>query len=502
LTNALFGVVILRLLNDFRNADRTRWQAGGMMDAPASNPLTEHGVAEMGSPADSPPTDNSRRNGYHAAEVILPPQKPRTSRWGWFSGLLAHLETGLVVALPVAPVIATFLTVVLYIDPLQPAVWRQITASVPMVLMVPGNIVLVWLSLGLGLALLRLGTAARANPGSYAQLNTRLLGFEMYRSTKAPRQDGVLIEHSLDLQLDFVWRALEVSGPKWMLGDGFISLWRQVDQMDSLLNYLLPTYRVWARAQGLLLRLPGSTASAPSSTDVRGQLTAAIALLNGKPVANKVEAAGATTTRSGEGLPAESRARGGVAQIQMLIDSGRTDRYSGLLRARNIMLAACTMTSIAVYALFWLGIVALPATPTSQGILGASLFFTTVGALVGLFQVLYAEAQADTGVDDYGLSIARIVVAPQLAGLAALLGVVLTSLATSTLSGSPATAPVTNTIPAALDQIRNPANVLVAVAFALSPGLVFSRFRENVEQTKRELIRTGGASSVQSKTDR
>jgi len=152
-----------------------------------------------------------------------------------------------------------------------------------------------------------------------------------------------------------------------------------------------------------------------------------------------------------------------------------------------------------VYALFWLGIVALPATASSQAILGASLFFTTVGAMVGLFQLLYAESQADTGVDDYGLSLARIIVAPQLAGLAALMGVVLTSLTTSTLSGSPATPAVTSSIPAALEQIRNPANVLVAVAFGLSPGLVFSRFRQNVEQTKRELTRTGGAASVQPK---
>jgi len=359
--------------------------------------------------------------------------------------------------------------------------------------MVPGNILLVWLALGLGLSLLRLGTAGRANPGSYAQLNTRLLGFEMYRSAKAPRSDSALVENSLDLQLDFVWHALQVTGPKWMLGDGFISLWRQVDQMDSLLNYVLPKYRVWARAQGLLLRLPGGSGSV---TDVRGQLASAMDLLNGKEAAS-AEVTAAAAMAMAEGISPERLARGGVAQVQMLIDSGRTDRYSGLLRARNIMLAACTMTAVAVYALFWLGIVAMPATPTSQAILGAALFFTTVGALVGLFQVLYAESQADTGVDDYGLSIARIVVAPQLAGLAALLGVVLTSLATSTLGGSPNSAPaVPSTIPAALDQIRNPANVLVAVAFALSPGLVFSRFRQNVEQTKRELTRTSSAGTT------
>jgi hypothetical protein len=473
----------------------------------------------MDSVTEAPSSEPVHRNGHHAA-ALTPPRPTSAGHFRWLGDLLAHIETGLMVALPVAPVIATFLTVVLYIEPVQPAIWQRITGTVPIVLLVPGNIVLVWLVMGLGLSLLRLGTAGRANPSSFAQLNTRLLGFENYRTRNNTRTDG--IENSLDLQLDFVWRALEVNGPKWIHGDGFISLWRQVDQMDSLMNYVLPTYRVWARAQGLLLRLPGSP---PAGTpDVRAQLSAAMERLSGEPAATptgtvKADATGsatlsATSPANGtaaaksapepqpvERLTPESRARGEVAQIQMLVDSGRTDRYSGLLRARNIMLEACTMTSVAVYALFWLGIVALPANATSQAILGASLFFTTVGALVGLFQVLYAESQADTGVDDYGLSIARIVVAPQLAGLAALLGVVLTSLATSTLSGSPTTTVSTlpNTIPSALDQIRNPANVLVAVGFALSPGLVFSRFRQNVEQTKRELTRSGSA-GTQSKS--
>jgi hypothetical protein len=85
--------------------------------------------------------------------------------------------------------------------------------------------------------------------------------------------------------------------------------------------------------------------------------------------------------------------------------------------------------------------------------------------------------------------------------LAALVGVVLTSLATSALAGSPP-APVSapRSIPDALNQIQNPANVLVAVAFALSPGLVFSRFRQTIEQNKQDLSKSSSASIVQSKT--
>ena len=155
-----------------------------------------------------------------------------------------------------------------------------------------------------------------------------------------------------------------------------------------------------------------------------------------------------------------------VLSIQALIDSSKTDRYGGFIRARTMLLASCTMTSVALYGIFWLGIVALPV-KVSQPILSAALFFTTIGALVGLFQLLYAESQSETAVDDYGLSVARLIVAPQLAALAALVGVVLTSLATSTLGGSPtAPVPAPTTIAAALDQIRNPANVLVAVLLA------------------------------------
>jgi hypothetical protein len=219
--------------------------------------------------------------------------------------------------------------------------------------------------------------------------------------------------------------------------------------------------------------------------DPRAQLRSAIQVL-GQDVAPDVWA--------------EARERGLVVQIQTLIDSSKTDRYAGFVRARNLLLAACTMTAIPMYCVFWLGIVALP-TSVSQPILSAALFFSTIGALIGLFQLLYAESQSESGVDDYGLSVARLIVAPQLAALAALVGVVLTSLATSTLSGTPtAPTPAPTTIPDALNQIRNPANVLVAVAFALSAGLVFSRFRQTIEQNKRDLSKSSSASIVKTKT--
>jgi hypothetical protein len=236
----------------------------------------------------------------------------------------------------------------------------------------------------------------------------------------------------------------------------------------------------------MLLRLPASNKSAPF--DFRTPLSEALVDLG--------EAPGGPTA-------SEQLGRAKVAQVQLLVDASRTDRYSGLLRSRNSMLTTCSLTSLALYAMYWLGIVMLRDTGHAHTILGAALFFTTVGALVGLFQLLYIESQADRGVDDYGLSMARLIVAPQIAGLAALVGVVLTSLTTATLSGSAATIGVApaSAIPVALQQISQPANVLVAVGFALSPGLVLSRFRQRIEATKRELSKSGAAATPQANYD-
>jgi len=397
---------------------------------------------------------------------------------------MAHIETGAMLAIPLTPVVATFATVLMYIDPTGSSTWGTITSALPAVLLFPLDMLLSWILLAIPLSLMRMGTAPRANSTSYAQLKGRLITIESYRRPAAPDGSSGL-DQGLCEQLDFVKETLSSPGPKWILGDGFISLWRLVDRLDASLNYLMPRDRVWTRAQGLLIWLPNQTSPHSGVPDPRQQLNNAIDVLGQEQAPDAWS---------------EVRERGLVAQIQMLIDSGKTDRYAGFVRARNLLLASCTMTAIALYGIFWLGIVALPV-DLSRPILSSALFFTTIGALVGLFQLLYVESQSETGVDDYGLSVARLVVAPQLAALAALVGVVLTSLATSTLSGSPtAPVPMPNSIPDALNQIRNPANVLVAVAFALSPGLVFSRFRQTIEQNKHDLSKSSSASIVQTKT--
>src|SRR5437016_8487900 len=100
-----------------------------MADAASKTPTAQDGVIH--GKAETRSDDHPSRNGYHphAPSVQVPGE--RSARGGWFSSALAHTETGLIIAVPLAPVIATFLTVLMYIDPLAPSVWRDMTSRVP-----------------------------------------------------------------------------------------------------------------------------------------------------------------------------------------------------------------------------------------------------------------------------------------------------------------------------------------------------------------------------------
>src|SRR5713101_6408897 len=67
-------------------------------------------------------------------------------------------------------------------------------------------------------------------------------------------------------------------------------------------------------------------------------------------------------------------------------------------------------------------IIAILAHVPAMNTLDAMVFYF-LGAIVGLFGRLFDERNADTVMDDYGLSMARIIVTPLISGLAALVGV-------------------------------------------------------------------------------
>ncbi|HKF35744.1 MAG TPA: hypothetical protein VKB35_02490 [Ktedonobacteraceae bacterium] len=76
-------------------------------------------------------------------------------------------------------------------------------------------------------------------------------------------------------------------------------------------------------------------------------------------------------------------------------------------------------------------IIAVLANVPSMNTLDAMVFYF-LGTIVGLFGRLFDERNVDTAMDDYGLSMARIIVTPLISGLAALVGVLFVTSSTIT----------------------------------------------------------------------
>jgi hypothetical protein len=136
------------------------------------------------------------------------------------------------------------------------------------------------------------------------------------------------------------------------------------------------------------------------------------------------------------------------------------------------------VTSIVVYTLLWLSLIV----PADRPQVEAGLGYYLVGSVVGLFTRLRNEANAETGIDDFGLSLARLVAAPLLAGLAGVLGVVLISMTTATQNNQQASALVD-----AFNVTKTPLNVVTAAIFGLSPALLIDRLTQKSEQYKQDL---------------
>jgi len=106
-----------------------------------------------------------------------------------------------------------------------------------------------------------------------------------------------------------------------------------------------------------------------------------------------------------------------------------------------------------------------------------------VGALTGLFGRLYIESKTDSATDDYDLTLARIVVTPVLAGLAAVGGVLLTTMLSLTVLKSPALQTSTSQLGlgAIYNLNSNAFGIIVAAVFGLTPNLFINILQDKAK---------------------
>lgn len=339
------------------------------------------------------------------------------------------------------------------------------------------QLVIAWLILSSAYFLLGLSKPEAANPTSYNLLRSRLDGLKAPQRTNA--QHGSVSEE-FRKQVSFIEAALDDRGRtetrlgrvQWVLGHAYTALWRRLHRAEEELIALAPRAKVAEYAKQAERSITSSQTDASTAAKMQKGLDDAFKVLG--PAAVPPEPPPPVAT-----APAltEEGARTRVQHIWREIHEFRDDRWAQLLNARNQLLLTMGVSGIVFYTALLLAMVVKADVSTVRNAAGVFL----VGAVVGLLARLNTQTQTSSVSDDYGLAIARLIVTPQLSGIAAVIGIAIVA----------ATAPGQATVDLANSfDVQKVPNLLLAAAFGLTPGLVLERIRQDHERIAKEVKST------------
>jgi hypothetical protein len=362
-----------------------------------------------------------------------------------------------------------------------------------------GTVVAVGAWLLVALAARNYARATGANPAEYAKLH------EIYDVLNA-RAEGVAAMLSAqpmpvalaEARVNLEYAASSFPDPpppslRWGTGDAYLDLRERLHRAEEALIDIEPVELAVGEAQYDVRRVDGS------------RLADAKQLLDDLQTARDKLAAN----------PTDTAARAILRQVRRAVNEYRDSLRAGLIRARNRLFVTAVFASLFAYAL--LGVAMIWHVGRSQ-ILAATVIFL-IGATVGLFRQLQLASMATTTQEDYGLETMRLIQTPLFSGLAAIGGVVLTSIllavtpnpttrrvsatpttptataaqpATTGTTSSTTTSPPTATATAeqipSLNEIfdigSNPITLAIAAVFGLTPTLLIARLRAQSEALK------------------
>jgi len=287
-----------------------------------------------------------------------------------------------------------------------------------------------------------------------------------------------------------------MTGARWVLGTGYIDIWHSLHAMDEALFLVKPDSEVAGDGMYDVMRLKDSNIN--NSVDHIDRLRRAIALFDAEDYLTSPPPV--PEIKGEERTPAKkAQARVVMQQVRHVINQYRDDRREGLVRTRNDLLLTGTLTG--VIGLLLLALVVLRGVEDSTVV--AAFTFYLVGATVGSFNQLSGGwRNAGATEEDYGLSRDRLLYTPMLSGLAAVGGVVITTMLYASLSGpivttqevngsQPLSPPSINlTVPQLsdifdLDEGRF--GIVIAAVFGLTPSLLIDRLKSEAERYKADL---------------
>jgi uncharacterized membrane protein len=190
--------------------------------------------------------------------------------------------------------------------------------------------------------------------------------------------------------------------------------------------------------------------------------------------------------KSPEASDEETEARNALRDARQTLNEFRASIWDGLVRVRNLILGTSLITGLLTYVLLCV-IITMNVRVESMK---AAIIFYLVGAIVGLFSRLYTESQSDSAIDDYGLTVARLVVIPVLSGLAAVAGVLIVAIISLNLLNAPGTTPPSTGLPkleVVYDLVQNRQGIVVAALFGLTPNLLINILQQKADYAKTQL---------------
>jgi hypothetical protein len=308
----------------------------------------------------------------------------------------------------------------------------------------------------------------------------------------------------------------------WVLGSGYLDIWRKIHRIDEAFIYLEPRELVIYDAlhdessltnasigdgEDLLAKLRTAVTALDTSVTayLKQQALRQVANTKGNAILLKTshnpgqaslvdilaQAITSQTTRKcpvcSEHRAKEALGRTILKEVRFTLHQFRDDRWEKLLRARKLLIKLTIFASISTYILLEFAILA-GAKPET---LIAVTTFYLVGVTVALFNRLYDQSKSDVSLDDFNLATVRIVAAVVFAGLAAVGGVLVQNLLVPSASSSTNFSSAFNlSLP----------SIFVAAAFGLTPSLFVTAIQKQTDQYKLDLKSTETVSCGTRKT--
>jgi hypothetical protein len=427
------------------------------------------------------------------------------------SGLVDSRYVGALVATAwLAPILATVVTVAAYTAPKPyPPPPFDLFHQYP----VPAGVVtalVLWLLLCVGYA--PFATARGVNVNSFGDLVLRLSQLNVRLETwQVGCSDGPSASACREARAkrDVIVSDLQRGGVRWVLATGYATVWKDLHRAEEALLTVAPISVLLGEALYDEWRLTGSridqhdnllglvqrARQAIEAPGIGGTLAPGKSDLVAGPAPIVV---GAASTSEALSIEALKDIRTIIARVRRAINEFRDGRWSALIRARNLLIGSLLLTELFAIALLFMVLTVQP--PIAS--VSAALIFFLVGAVVGLFNRLSRQDAAGTTIDDYSLSMTRLIATPVFSGLAAVGGVLLTAMITmsglTSLAGT-ATTNSTVTIPPLmdifnLDKFR--LGLPLAALFGWAPALFVGRLQQWTDQYKADLKSSQPASDT------